>query len=721
MSDRGDRATSRATLGVVMTTLVVPLVVLAIGVWEMQRSGTDQRDLEMQRAYLGQVVARMEAQIAAEPRREMDVQFRRNGRLYAGPYAVQKAREALDDAGTAVAIERWRRVLPPVTIACAGLTAAVSMVVLLGAAVLARAGRASRDALLRGFSVLHRLMPPLLCLQVLLLAACSVTVVGFEAMALLEFGDFSSGSLKVLAIAVVLIGASLWTAVKAGLQLRRTAALFTPDPMTILGRPVSAQDAPGLWRLLDSLAAQLGALRPDNVVVGLTGGFFVSSGPKLLQPGDIAIAGRTLYLPLPTLPLLRADELAAIIGHELAHFSGSDTEYSLRFLPIYAGVERSLDAVVAAGTTSAGSLSLLTRPALRLGVFAMERFHHTVRHWSRLREFAADAAGARVTTADAAARALLRTAAAEGRIDETLDAAFQAPGAAPADLVAATLAHAAAKGLDDPTPRLDERQPHPTDTHPPTYQRLAALGRKPDPAALTDAALLPPPDARVLLSELFTDPAMLCRTATADFLDLARDRAVGMHQALEEAAAAVDGTEQALYQDMRGTCFAVIGVAIVFVLVGLALLVFGMNGLGETQRRVLGGFAIVSGLGMAGWSLFLLRRRPVPFLLLRMDGLTLPGLDRPIAWADIVDLDMMLDRGRVSTRLLLSPEAPFPALKPGGRGVKLDVRQRIATFTAGLPRGMKAQEYSDLLGRYRMADAARRELAADTAPNPGKE
>ena len=121
-------------------------------------------------------------------------------------------------------------------------------------------------------------------------------------------------------------------------------------------------------------------MKPDAVVVGLTGGFFVSSGPKLLQPGEIPLTGRTLYVPLPYLPLLRADELAAIIGHELAHFSGSDTEYSLQFLPIYAGVERSLDAVIAAGTTSAGSLSLLTRPSLRLGIFAMERFHRAVMH-----------------------------------------------------------------------------------------------------------------------------------------------------------------------------------------------------------------------------------------------------------------------------------------------------------------------------------------------------
>jgi hypothetical protein len=99
------------------------------------------------------------------------------------------------------------------------------------------------------------------------------------------------------------------------------------------------------------------------VVIGLRGGFFVSSGAKLLRPGETRLEGRTLYLPLPYLPLLPSDELAAIIGHDLAHFAGADTGYSLRFLPIYAGVQRSLNAVLTAGTTNTWSLSLLTRPA----------------------------------------------------------------------------------------------------------------------------------------------------------------------------------------------------------------------------------------------------------------------------------------------------------------------------------------------------------------------
>lgn len=59
-------------------------------------------------------------------------------------------------------------------------------------------------------------------------------------------------------------------------------------------------------------------------------------------------------------------------------------------MPIYAGVQRSQDAIVRAGVTRQGTLSLLIVPAVGLSLFVMERFDHAVQHWSRVRELAAD-------------------------------------------------------------------------------------------------------------------------------------------------------------------------------------------------------------------------------------------------------------------------------------------------------------------------------------------
>ncbi|MGO7317119.1 peptide ABC transporter, partial [Rhizobium ruizarguesonis] len=44
------------------------------------------------------------------------------------------------------------------------------------------------------------------------------------------------------------------------------------------------------------------------------------------------------------------------------------------------------------------------------------------------------------------------------------------------DLVAQTTELGTTNGWSDPMPLLGERQPHPTDIHPPTIQRISALG-----------------------------------------------------------------------------------------------------------------------------------------------------------------------------------------------------------------------------------------------------
>ncbi|MCR0981475.1 M48 family metallopeptidase [Roseomonas populi] len=700
--------------------MLLPLAVLGLGLWEASRAEADLAATELNRARAAKAVSLLESRPApANGRPDFGAQFRRNGQTYAGPLALDQARDALGDAERAVTLSHIRGHLPPLVMLAGGLAAALSVTVLLAAALLGRAGRASREALLRGFSLARRALPGVLGAQVVLFALGVVGITGFEALGILEADNLSSGGAKLLGILALVIGASLWIAGKAVFQLRRALDLFAPDPLPILGRPVTPDEAPGLWRLLDDLAGRLGALRPDNVVVGLTGGFFVSSGPKVLEPGGAALGGRTLYLPLPYLPLLREDEVATIIGHELAHFSGGDTEYSLRFVPIYAGVSRSLDAVVTAGADVNGSVSPLIRPALNLGIFVMDQFHHAVRHWSRLREFAADAAGASVTSADASARALLRTSAIHPRIEAVLDAAAEAPASAPPDLVDATLRLAAEQGLDDPAKHLEEEQPHPTDTHPPTRQRIAALGREPDAALLAEAAAPPPPPspgAMSRLSALFAAPEALCRAATEDFLAVVRSNALARRNALEAAAAGVAPDATVLGENTRGggiflLCFGgILAVAILFVMA------VDVPGFGPTEKGIVCGSAGVLALVFLVAGYLMLRRHDRTFLVLRPEALEIPGLDRPIAWADVADLDMTMDRGSIITRMLLPPQAPFPTRLPGaGRRVKLDTKQRIVTLRSGLPCGMKPEGLAELIGRYRQADLARRLLAEERA------
>ncbi len=282
--------------------------------------------------------------------------------------------------------------------------------------------------------------------------------------------------------------------------------------------------------------------------------------------------------------------------------------------------------------------------------------------------------------------------------------------------MAATLRHAVARGLDDPTGHLEEKEPHPTDTHPLTRQRLAALGRTPEPALLAEVATTPTPEALLRLGAYFAKPDALCRAATDDFLAVARADARVFQEELEAVAAEVGHEELVLHENTRGGDTFVIAGGVLFVLLGLSLMTFDIHGLDTTEERIVGGFAITAGLSLAAHGAALLRRGDRPFLILRRREMMIPGLNTPIAWEHMADLDMTLHQGRVITRLLLPPGALFPARVPGSRRVKLDPKRRIVTLTAGTPHGMKAQDLAELIACYRRAVEARRLLAAEGAP-----
>ncbi|AWN50082.1 peptidase M48 [Methylobacterium terrae] len=696
--------------------MLLPLALLLLGLWERQRGADDRAEFAAEHERLARVVADLEARTPRDGRPDFRLQFRHDGRNYGGSLAVVKAREARDGAGTLVAVMEWRRWLPPVAIAGGGIAAGLSLLVLLAGASLGRLGRGSRDALVRGFSLVRRLLPAALAVQILAATVAFVAVVVFEAGLLVQ-GGLSGDGMKLLGIAAVAVGATLLAAGGALLGLRRALGAFEPDPLPILGRPIAPAEAPGLWRLVEGLAERMGALKPEAVVVGLTDGFFVTAGPAVLEPGGARLSGRILYLPLPHLALMRGDEVAAIIAHELAHYAGGDTAYSQRFLPIYAGVGRSLDAVAA---RERGALGLLG-PSLRLGRFVMERFHLAVRHWSRVREFAADAAGARVTSTEAAARALLRSGAVSTRIAETLAAAAEAPDAAPPDLVAASLDRAVARGLDDPALHLEAEQAHPTDTHPPTRERVAALGQALDPDLLAAAGLTPPPHALGQLAAYFADPAGLCRAASADFLGAVRERDAAFRAHLEARAAEVGTEERVLRANYRprGLVLAVAGG--LFAVAALGIAVFGIPGILPREATVVLATALGIAVLMGGAGAFVLSRGEPVILVLRPEGLAAPGLDRTIAWDDIADLDLTGSQSGLVMRVLLPPAVPWPERRPGRPAAKLDPGRRIVTLPLPMPRGMNPQGFADLVATYQAAAQARSILAGNAAAVPASE
>ncbi|PSJ38492.1 M48 family metalloprotease [Allosphingosinicella deserti] len=711
----------RAGFSLVLTTLILPAAVLGLALWQLDRGPAHYEEVLGQRDQVVRVLAELGASGAdVSSRAPMTVQYGDGGMVYAGPAAMSAATAELDRLDRALWVSRLRNQLPPVVVVCAALVLVLGLVMLLGASALGKAGRRSREALERGFDLVRRLLPWLLGTQVVLTAAGVVAAVAFEAAPLLEVDSPSGRDLKAIAIAVLIMGLSLWTAGKAVLNLRTTLALFRPDPLEISGRSLWRAEAPGLWQWVEGLAERLGALRPDQIVVGLTGGFFVTSGPKCLWPSGETFEGRTLYLPLPYLPLLRQDEAEAIIGHELGHFTGGDTEYSLRFLPIYAGVNRSLAAMILAGRGSDGSEGLITRPAVELGLFVMHRFDRAVMHWSRLREFAADEAGARITSPEAAARALLRYDAVMGRVDAVLGHAFRTPHDAPADLVAATFEHARQHGLDDPAEEQEAQEPHPTDTHPPRHQRLAALGVAPSAALMEDVMAPPAETALSRVVSLFTDASTLFRDLSAELIGDAREAHRAYRESLEAAASAV-GDEAVVIRDSGaagGWILLPIGIVVGAMAVGMKLQEAGGSGSADVIAGIIGLFAVL----LFAPGLWLVRRGARPFVTVSPTAITLDGVDRPLAWSDIEEVGYHVVGPPSKTRglrfsVFLRPGIRLPG-RARGRWARFKVKQRKIEIRSMRLREFTAQDFADLIHRYRAAAEARAVLEQEGSASP---
>jgi Zn-dependent protease with chaperone function len=272
---------------------------------------------------------------------------------------------------------------------------------------------------------------------------------------------------------------------------------------TVVGKSVTLADSPMLWAFVKNLAGRTQSDVPRNLVVGLTPEFFVTEAE--VQCIDGKLEGRTIYISAPLCRIMTVQELEAVIAHELGHFKGEDTAFTLHFYPIYRGAIDSLNGVSEAATSInkvtayipiaafkilglIGSLSLF--PTVYMLAFFLECFAAAENTISRERELAADAVAA--TTAGSAniATALVKIVAftatwslvVSTMRDSLVAGYFDYEGmrydarqffSNISGVYAATVAsHAGPAVLSG----LDSKIiPHPTDTHPPLSARLAAL------------------------------------------------------------------------------------------------------------------------------------------------------------------------------------------------------------------------------------------------------
>jgi len=340
--------------------------------------------------------------------------------------------------------------------------------------------------------------PGVLRLSVLLIAI-SVLLQG----AILTYAAYVGESYAAGRVHLFFIGAIGLGALVGGIRLIGAAMSFGGKlRMIVPGKVLNATDAPQLFGFVRSLADKLSAKAPENIVVGLEPNFYVTNSEIQVSGRDDLLKGETLYISTSLTRLLTRDEFASVLGHELGHFRGEDTVYSLRFAPVYAGLGNALGALATDGTAGASGLAKL--PAIAMLSHMYEIFATNVATIGRDREHKADQAGAEAGSPLALSTALIKVSLYSDLWNdarrENIERIDQGNAAANLSLVFQDLArhdveHKSMEEIMKST--LEQSIPHPTDSHPPVAKRLEALGIEPQQIARD--MLLVPEDAAIEL------------------------------------------------------------------------------------------------------------------------------------------------------------------------------------------------------------------------------
>jgi Zn-dependent protease with chaperone function len=351
--------------------------------------------------------------------------------------------------------------------------------------------RRSRTLLLRLF--VPGLHATHLVAVVLILASAIVATAPVPFLMMTFAGEWPVKIFVVLVVVAIGALGGVVAMVKAWRSVaRRTTA-------SVIGKVVAEKDAPALWKVVRDVCSTAGAEPPDNLVLGLEPNFFVTEAPVRCVDGQLA--GRTMFVSLPLCRILRLDEVRSVLGHEVAHFVGLDTRFTREFFPVYRGTAVALQGLASTRAGGAGSLALL--PAMSLLSFFFDSFAAAERSLSRDRELVADREGARVTSADVMATALVKVhafsdawGAAETAMVEALRErkVYDNASILFADLAVANASPEHVVGL------AERRLAHPTDSHPPLAVRLENLGTS--LSELGDRALdVEPEDAAIHVVE----------------------------------------------------------------------------------------------------------------------------------------------------------------------------------------------------------------------------
>ncbi|MFG2193542.1 M48 family metalloprotease [Streptomyces sp. NPDC048639] len=242
---------------------------------------------------------------------------------------------------------------------------------------------------------------------------------------------------------------------------------------------VSRRQAPELWRTVTELAERVGAPAPTDIRLTLDVNAAVSEETRF----GFGVAQRRMYIGVPLLAGLRADQMRAVLCHELGHYARRHTRFGATVYRGSAALDTTLRGIAkaAAGNRMVAAYSGLQFRVLSAYAWLYDAASFAVR---RRQEFEADAAAAAVVGKEATAEALSLVHTL-GAAWEDFRARFLDPmrdiGRVPDDPLRAFGLMVTDPDYEAALARshraLPERARSRFDSHPPLRRRLAALDR----------------------------------------------------------------------------------------------------------------------------------------------------------------------------------------------------------------------------------------------------
>ena len=657
----------------------IPIIIFLIGAWQWSRSdlaapGTDAKIAQYESA----IEELKQLRADHKDRRSMAMVTDGEGRTVSAALQQKRYEIALAELKSgSIDVNVTSRQLQPTLAMCTLVFSTLALLwSVIGVVYQRRMGRQameSRAKLLACFNRGRKLLPMYMVVMVLLLFAAAIPMLIYEIMPILRHSDYSKGDMKIMLLLVGMVLFLLWSGGKILWNVWQASRKpLENEPIEVMGQSVSREQVPQLWSFVDRVVSHTGAGTPNSIVVGLNEGFFVTEHPVKLSNGTLLPKGRVLYLPLPYMAFLSAAEVAAVIGHELGHFIGEDTLYSQHFSPIYSATVNHIVAVAGGEDYEESWLDILRKPATLFGEMFLDSFHEAVSYWSRQRELAADAVGASVSHPIAVASSLLRITALEPHVVEALQATWDKGQTVEGGVLAHVRQLVRAKGMVDPSAYLQNRQSHPTDTHPELAIRLEALGLSATPSLLARAM---EPEGSTLLQDFGLEKttsgataSTLARAVTSAHVpdvtsslqhELTGAAATARAEKIDELTAMVRGASEP--KVVKERMWLILGFWGLVALFGLG---FGTGMSLDTKAKAdihqIGWGLLAVGVGCSIVFLLMWKRSRTAPMVIEHQGLQLFNHPQRVSWQDVNDFQFTETNHTFVVTLKMEPDAKVP-------------------------------------------------------------